>query len=83
MKWTTNLAEETGGNGLVKGRHTGGRPPCEALRPLDGQPMDDIPHICTIRSTTPQARTTSAVPVAVSDPCPKGLEIVAEGIDPL
>ncbi len=29
---------------------------------------------------TPQARTTSAVPVAVPHPCSKGLEIVPEGI---
>ncbi|GAB1317912.1 hypothetical protein MFIFM68171_08122 [Madurella fahalii] len=34
-------------------------------------------------ASTPQARTTSAVPIAVSDPCPQGLEIVAEGIDAL
>ncbi|KAK4141202.1 uncharacterized protein C8A04DRAFT_39242 [Dichotomopilus funicola] len=33
-------------------------------------------------TSTPEASTTSAAPVAVSDPCPQGLEIVTEGINP-
>ncbi|KAL2126191.1 hypothetical protein VTI74DRAFT_1510 [Chaetomium olivicolor] len=30
----------------------------------------------------PQGRTTSAAPAAVSDTCPQGLKIIAEGINP-
>ena len=40
------------------------------------------PH-AILEASTPQARTTSAVPVEVSNPCLWGLEIVPEGIDPL